>query len=61
MNEGNGESGLSKLTLWLGAITVLVLLFSPGGFIGASVQLLAVLALAISVLRDARDDSGDDN
>lgn len=49
---------MSNLTWILGFITLIVLLVSPGGFIGGSLQLALVVATAISALRDvgATDD-----
>lgn len=48
---------MSNLTYILGFFTVLILLFSPGGFIGGTIQLVLVMALAISVIRDMKEDA----
>jgi hypothetical protein len=45
---------MSNLTYILGFLTVLILLFSPGGFIGGSLQMMLVIALAVSIIKDAR-------
>lgn len=47
---------MSNLTWILGFFTVIVLLFSPGGFVGGSFQLILVMALAISIIRDVKED-----
>lgn len=47
---------MSNLTYILGFITVLVLIFSPGGFIGGSIQLILVMAVAISVIKDMKGE-----
>lgn len=47
---------MSNLTYILGFITVLVLLFSPGGFVGGSLQLILVMAVAISAIRDMKEE-----
>jgi hypothetical protein len=50
---------MSGRSLLLILIAGVVLLFSPGGFLGASIQLALVVAAAASVFKDIDKDDGD--
>lgn len=44
-------------TSWILAfITFIALMFSPSGFVGASLQLMLVMAVAVSVLKDMKEE-----
>lgn len=47
---------MSNRTYILGFITLIVLLFSPGGFFGASIQLVLVIGVAISIVKDMNQE-----